>query len=76
MAPKINTSPKKQNKNKYCRSHKDHGHNIEGYIAFKDEIEALIQRGYLYEFVASRQAQPRERSEVQQQRSSPPRLEQ
>ena len=45
-------------------------------MALKDEIEALIQRGYLREFVAGRQAQPKERNNTRNCRNSPPRIEQ
>ncbi|KAF3435535.1 hypothetical protein FNV43_RR22624 [Rhamnella rubrinervis] len=37
---KIKTPPEKKDKTKYCRFHKDHGHNTEDYVALKDEIEA------------------------------------
>ena len=35
---------------KYCRFHRGHGHNTEQCIQLKDEIEALIRRGYLDKF--------------------------
>ncbi|XP_043714981.1 uncharacterized protein LOC122663369 [Telopea speciosissima] len=52
-----------RNKNKYCRFHQDHGHDIEECRQLKDEIEALIQRGRLNKFVK------RERGESSKQES-------
>ena len=43
--------PSTHNKNKYCRFHRDHGHDTENYYALKNEIEELIRRGYLGKFV-------------------------
>lgn len=36
---------------KYFRFHKDHNHNIDDCIQLKDNIEGLIKRGYLFEYV-------------------------
>ncbi|KAL0313165.1 UNVERIFIED_CONTAM: hypothetical protein Sradi_5715800 [Sesamum radiatum] len=42
---------KRLKSDKYCRFHKDRGHNTEDCYHFKNEIEKLIQRGYLREYV-------------------------
>ncbi|KAL0402298.1 UNVERIFIED_CONTAM: hypothetical protein Slati_4259700 [Sesamum latifolium] len=39
---------------KYCIFHKDRGHSIEDCYQLKNEIEKLIQRGYLKEYVENR----------------------
>lgn len=48
---KIRTTPNRRDKSKYCRYHGDHGHNTNDYFDLKDEIEFLIQRGYLKDFI-------------------------
>ena len=39
------------NKTKYCSYHKDIGHTIEQCTKFKNEIEFLIRKGRLKEYV-------------------------
>ena len=39
---------------KYCRYHRDHGHITEECRQLKDEIEGLISRGYLRQYVKNR----------------------
>ena len=48
----------KRNQNKYCRYHKDVSHTMEECITLKDEIEKLIRRGYLQDYVNARRARP------------------
>ena len=50
----------KRNQNKYCRFHRDIGHTTEECIALKDEIEKLIQDGYLQNYVRNEGAKPHE----------------
>ncbi|KAK1365344.1 hypothetical protein POM88_040905 [Heracleum sosnowskyi] len=42
--------PEKRNKNKYCRYHKDSGHDTDDCRQLKDEIEFLIRKGKLDKF--------------------------
>ena len=51
---KIKTNPFWKNKNKYCKFHKDHGHNTEDCFQLKEQIADLIKRGYLRKFVSNR----------------------
>ncbi|KAL0416696.1 UNVERIFIED_CONTAM: hypothetical protein Slati_3501500 [Sesamum latifolium] len=44
-------NPKRLKSDKYSRFHKDRGHNTEDCYYLKNEIEKLIQRGYLKEYV-------------------------
>ena len=48
----------KRNQNKYCRFHRDIGHTTEECIALIDEIEKLIQEGYLQNYVRNGGAKP------------------
>ena len=50
----------KRNMKKYCRYHRDYGHDTEECYQLKDEIEALIRRGHLWRYVRG----PVPRSEV------------
>ncbi|PON38222.1 hypothetical protein TorRG33x02_345630 [Trema orientale] len=43
--------PEKRNMNKYCRFHKELGHKTSECHHLKDQIEGLIQQGYLREYV-------------------------
>lgn len=47
---KLGTPLNRRNQNKYCRFHRDHGHETKECRHFKGEIEDLIQRGYLRQF--------------------------
>ncbi|KAL0312816.1 UNVERIFIED_CONTAM: hypothetical protein Sradi_5680900 [Sesamum radiatum] len=44
-------NPKRMKSDKYCLFHKDRGHSREECLHLKDEIEKLIRRGYLKEYV-------------------------
>ena len=50
----------KRNQKKYFRYHKDVGHTTEECIMLKDEIEKLIQEGYLRDYVRNGSAKPRD----------------
>ncbi|KAL0345044.1 UNVERIFIED_CONTAM: hypothetical protein Sradi_4335700 [Sesamum radiatum] len=52
-------NPKRMKSDKYCLFHKDRGHSTEECLHLKDEIEKLIRRGYLKEYV-DRNNRPRE----------------
>ena len=44
---KMNGDPNKRNKNKYCRSHTDHGQDTNECYDLKQQIENLIRQGKL-----------------------------
>ncbi|XP_030949376.1 uncharacterized protein LOC115973260 [Quercus lobata] len=43
--------PNKRNRNKYCRFHRDHGHDTDEYFDLKQQIENLIRQGKLRSFL-------------------------
>ena len=47
----LHSSPNVRDKNKYCRFHKDHGHNIEDCRDLKEQLEELIRKGKLQKYV-------------------------
>ena len=47
----LHSSPNVHDKNKYCRFHKDHGHNMEDCRDLKEQIEELIWKGKLKKYV-------------------------
>ena len=47
----LHSSPNVRDKNKYCRFHKDHGHNTEDCRDLKEQIEKLIRKGKLQKYV-------------------------
>ncbi|KAL5558840.1 hypothetical protein UlMin_035051 [Ulmus minor] len=49
--PGIRTPANKRDNTKYCRFHRDTGHTTEECRVLKDEVERLIQRGQLREYV-------------------------
>jgi hypothetical protein len=48
---KLLTDPDKRPRDKYCRFHRDHGHNTEDCYDLKRQIEELIKQGKLQRFV-------------------------
>ncbi|XP_052172137.1 uncharacterized protein LOC127788055 [Diospyros lotus] len=53
----MKTPSNKRNQNKYCRFHRDHGHDTEECHQLKEEIQELINQGFLRNHV-SREADP------------------
>ncbi|XP_058208127.1 uncharacterized protein LOC131321138 [Rhododendron vialii] len=51
---KLKTDPNRRAKDKYCRFHRDHGHNTDDCINLKQQIKELIQRGRLQCFATKK----------------------
>ncbi|XP_020549795.1 uncharacterized protein LOC105162948 [Sesamum indicum] len=51
---KMHDTLAKKNSHKYCRFHKDKGHNTEDCYQLRDEIERLIRQGYLKHLIDRR----------------------
>ncbi|KAL5575437.1 hypothetical protein UlMin_017136 [Ulmus minor] len=56
--PGIRTPANKRDNKKYCRFHRDTGHTTEECRVLKDEVERLIQRGQLREYIRGANQQP------------------
>ncbi|GAV88788.1 hypothetical protein CFOL_v3_32209, partial [Cephalotus follicularis] len=48
---KMRSPAEKRNTEKYCRYHRDHGHDTEEYRQLKNQIEDLIRKGHLRKYV-------------------------
>ena len=48
---KMKGDPNKRNRNKYCRFHRDHGHDTDECFDLKQQIENLIRQGKLSNFL-------------------------
>ena len=49
---KLKSDPTKRSRNKYCRFHRDHGHDTADCYDLKQQIETLIREGKLQKFVS------------------------
>ena len=47
---KMKGDPNKRNRNKYCRFHRDHGHDMDGCFDLKQQVKNLIRQGKLKSF--------------------------
>uniref|UniRef100_A0A2N9FYU7 Reverse transcriptase domain-containing protein n=1 Tax=Fagus sylvatica TaxID=28930 RepID=A0A2N9FYU7_FAGSY len=63
---KLLTDPDKRPRDKYCRFHRDHGHNIEDCYDLKRQIEELIKQGKLQRFIEKGQREGRPQGARQQ----------
>ncbi|GAV73703.1 LOW QUALITY PROTEIN: hypothetical protein CFOL_v3_17186, partial [Cephalotus follicularis] len=74
---KLRTPVENRNVEKYCRYHRDHGHDTEECRQLKNQIEDLIRKGHLRKYVdrdapqgrreQRREEAPRQQEEQQQQ---------
>ena len=48
---KMKRDPNKRNRNKYCRFHRDHRHDMDKCFNLKKQIEYLIKQGKLRNFL-------------------------
>uniref|UniRef100_A0A2N9GJ57 RNA-directed DNA polymerase n=1 Tax=Fagus sylvatica TaxID=28930 RepID=A0A2N9GJ57_FAGSY len=72
---KLLTDPDKRPRDKYCRFHRDHGHNTENCYDLKRQIEELIKQGKLQRFIEKGQREGRPQGARQQRppEEAPPR---
>ncbi|KAL0448502.1 UNVERIFIED_CONTAM: hypothetical protein Slati_1406600 [Sesamum latifolium] len=69
----LKDNPKRMTSDKYCHFHRDRGHSTEECYHLKNEIEKLIRRGYLREFVDRGKTKAQE--PVAEPRRDAPRIE-
>ena len=55
---KLKGDPSKRPRDKYCRFHRDHGHDIANCYNLKQQIEALIRQEKLQRFVSKEGIDP------------------
>ncbi|KAL5576998.1 hypothetical protein UlMin_018697 [Ulmus minor] len=67
IPPNIRTPVNRHDNTKYCRYHRDISHVTEECQVLKDEIERLIQRGQLRNYVRGNNQQPRPQAQENQQ---------
>ena len=53
---KLKGDPNRHSKDKYCRFHRDHGHDTVDCYDLKQQIEALIKQGKLQRFIRKERA--------------------
>ena len=55
---KLKGDPNKWSRDRYCRFHRDHGHDTADCYDLKQQIEALIRQGKLQKFVSRERTDP------------------
>ncbi|XP_059629570.1 uncharacterized protein LOC132272435 [Cornus florida] len=53
--PKLKSDLTRRSRDKYCRFHRDHGHNTDDCFDLKNQIESLIRRGPLHKYAMDRE---------------------
>ncbi|XP_058084553.1 uncharacterized protein LOC131232336 [Magnolia sinica] len=62
----MRANPDHRDKRKYCRFHRDHGHNTADYVDLKDEIETLIRKGHLRRYTKGERTSRKEERQREQ----------
>ncbi|XP_058111195.1 uncharacterized protein LOC131254214 [Magnolia sinica] len=60
----MKANPDRRDKRKYCRFHRDHGHNTADCMDLKDDIETLIRKGHLSRYTKEERTARREEREL------------
>ena len=55
---KLKGDPNKRSRDKYCRFHRDHGHDTADCYDLKQQIKAFIKQGKLHKFVSKEKVDP------------------
>ena len=72
---KLKSDPNKRSRDKYCRFHRDHGHDTADCYDLKQQIEGLIRQGKLQKFISKEKTDPppqNQHSRLDNERSRPP----
>ncbi|XP_022897501.1 uncharacterized protein LOC111411176 [Olea europaea var. sylvestris] len=70
--PRMRSLPEDRDKTKYCDFHRDHGHTTEGCLALKQQIEALIRRGFFGSYTCHEKCPRKKQNNIQEGRSCEP----
>ena len=70
---KLKSDPNKRSRDKYCRFHRDHGHDTIDCYDLKQQIEALIRQGKLQKFVSKEKTDPPPQDQHPQRDNKQPR---
>ena len=70
---KLKSDPTKRSRNKYCRFHRDHGHDMADCYDLKRQIEALIREGKLQKFVSKERTDTNLQEQASQRENDHPR---
>ena len=70
---KLKSDPTKRSRNKYCRFHRDHGHDTADCYDLKQQIEALIREGKLQKFVSKERTDTFPREQAPRRENNHPR---
>ena len=68
---KLKGDPSKRPRDKYCRFHRDHGHDTADCYDLKQQIKALIRQGKLQRFVSKEKADPPQEQTVRRENERP-----
>ena len=70
---KLKSDPAKRSRNKYCRFHRDHGHDTADCYDLKQQIKALIREGKLHKFVSKERTDAHAREQAPRRENDHPR---
>ena len=70
---KLKSDPNKRSRDKYCRFHRDYGHNTADCYDLKQQIEPLIRQGKLKRFVSKERIDPPAQEQHPRQENERPR---
>ncbi|XP_050249087.1 uncharacterized protein LOC126696375 [Quercus robur] len=68
---KLKGDPNKRPRDKYCRFHRDHGHDTTNCYDLKQQIEALIRQGKLQRFVSRERTDTPEEQALRRENERP-----
>ena len=68
---KLKEDPNRRSRDKYCRFHRDHGHDTAECYDLKQQIEAFIRQGKLQRFVSKEKADPPQKQAIRRDNKCP-----
>ena len=68
---KLKGNPSKRSRDKHCRFHRDHDHDMSDYYDLKQQIEALIRQGKLQRFIRNERTNPPQEQAARRENECP-----